>query len=54
LSPRAFEALQLKLPDVLRKNGDELEATVGSKVEVSVLAYQCQSVRAAFLRCGEG
>jgi hypothetical protein len=39
LSPRAFEALQLKLPDVPRKNGDELEATVGSKVEVSVLAY---------------
>jgi hypothetical protein len=27
LSPRAFEALQLKLPDVLRKNGDKPEAS---------------------------
>ena len=33
LSPRSFEALQLKLPDVLRKNGDKPESTVGSKVK---------------------
>ena len=33
LSPRAFEPLQLKLPDVLRKNSDKPEATVGSKVK---------------------
>jgi len=39
LSPRAFEALQLKLPDVLRKNGDKPEATVGSKVkELAIVA----------------
>jgi hypothetical protein len=41
LSPRAFEALQLKLPDVLRKNGDKPEAMVGSKVkELAMVAGQ--------------
>jgi len=38
LSPRAFEALQLTLPDALRKNGDELEAKVDSKVEEVAMA----------------
>ena len=38
LSPRAFEALRLKLPDVLRKKGDKPEATVGSKVKELAMA----------------
>ena len=38
LSPRAFEALQLKLPDVLRKNGDKPEATVDSKIKQFAMA----------------
>ena len=38
MSPRAFEALQLKLSDVLRKNGDKPEVAVGSKVKELAMA----------------
>jgi hypothetical protein len=37
-SPRVFEALQRKLPDVLRKNGDKPEATVIIKIKELAMA----------------